>query len=300
VSGSVNWLSVSPSSGSTPGTLSVSVNPAGLAAGSYTGSVTVTSTAAGNSPQVVNVTYTVTLPPAPLPTSVVNAASQAPGAVAPGEIISIYGTNLGPVTAAGPVISDNSVGTAVAGVQVMFDNNAAPLLYVSATQINAVVPFELASQAQTHMTITYDGAVSAAVDLVVAPTAPGIFTVTENGAGQGAIINSTGGVNGASNPAPAGSVIVLYAAGGGETSPPGVTGNITPNDGTGLKYVSGVTVTVAGLVCDVMYAGSAPGFIEGALQINVQLPANVPAGSQPVVVTINNVSSQAGVTVAVQ
>jgi uncharacterized protein (TIGR03437 family) len=67
-----------------------------------------------------------------------------------------------------------------------------------------------------------------------------------------------------------------------------------------LKYVSGVTVTVAGLVCDVMYAGSAPGFIEGALQINVQLPANVPAGSQAVVVTINNVSSQAGVTVAVQ
>ena len=53
-------------------------------------------------------------------------------------------------------------------------------------------------------------------------------------------------MNSASNPAPQGSVIILYATGGGETSPQGITGNITPNDGTGLKQIAGVKVSVAG------------------------------------------------------
>jgi uncharacterized protein (TIGR03437 family) len=80
----------------------------------------------------------------------------------------------------------------------------------------------------------------------------------------------------------------------------GVTGGIAPNDGTGLKHVAGVSVTVAGLACKVVYAGSAPGFVEGALQINAQLPASVPSGTQAVVITVNGVSSQAGTTVAIQ
>ena len=107
-------------------------------------------------------------------------------------------------------------------------------------------------------------------------------------------------MNTAANPAAAGSVIVLYATGGGQTTPLGDTGNITPSDGTGLKDVPGVSVTVAGQDCTVQYAGSAPGFVEGALQINVQMPDTVPSGAQPVVVTVGGVSSPAGVTVAVK
>lgn len=295
-----NWLSVSPASGTSPANLTVTVNPAGLAPGTYTGTITVTSAGAANSPQSTAVTLTVAEPATPVPTSVMNAASQIPGAVAPGEIISIYGTNLGPATGAGGVISNNSLETTISGVQVTFGNIAAPLLYVSATQINAIVPFELAGQLQTHMEVSNNGAVSAALDLAVAAAAPALFTLTENGSGQGAIINATGGVNGASNPAPQGSIIVLYATGGGETSPAGVTGNITPSDGTGLKTVPGVSVTVAGLTCKVWYAGSAPGFVEGALQINAQLPPHVPSGAQPVVLTVDGASSQAGTTVVVQ
>ncbi len=299
-SGSTNWLSVTPASGTSPGNLSVTVNPAGLAAGNYTGTVTVTAAGAGNSPQTVGVTLAVAAAPLPLPGSVVSAASQVPGVIAPGEIISIYGTNLGPATGVGPVINGNSLGTVVSGIEVTFGNTPAPLLYVSATQINAVVPFEISGQLQTQMVITNNGSVSTALDLSVAAAAPGIFTVTQNGMGQGAILNSTGGVNSASNPAPQGSVIILYATGGGETSPQGITGNITPNDGTGLKQIAGVKVSVAGLACTVGYAGSAPGFVEGAMQLNVQLPAGVPSGSQPVVVTIDSASSQAATTVAVQ
>lgn len=295
-----NWLSVSPASGTSPANLTVTVNPAGLAPGTYTGTITVTSAGAANSPQSTAVTLTVAEPATPVPTSVMNAASQIPGAVAPGEIISIYGTNLGPAKGAGGVISNNSLETTIAGVQVTFGNIAAPLLYVSATQINAIVPFELAGQLQTHIEVSNNGAVSAALDLAVAAAAPALFTLTENGTGQGAIINGTGGVNGASNPAPQGSIIVLYATGGGETSPQGVTGNIMPGDGTGLKKVPDVSVTVAGLACNVLYAGSAPGFVEGALQINAQLPPNMPSGAQSVVLTVDSASSQAGTTVVVQ
>lgn len=298
-----NWLSVSPSSGTTPATLSVTVNPALLAVGTYFGTITVAPTAAGIGPQTMNVTLTVGAAVTPLPTSVTNAASQIPGAVAPGEIVSIYGTNMGPAEGVFGAISNNMLETTVAGIQVMFGNTPAPLLYVSATQINAIVPYELSGQIQTNMQVSNLGTVSATLQLSVTATVPGIFTLTENGQGAGAIINVgnvNGGINGAANPIPQGGAIEVFAAGLGQTTPQGVTGNITPLDGTGLKNVTGVTATVAGLPCTVLYAGSAPGFVEGAFQVNVQLPPSVPSGAQALVIKVNGVSSQAGVTVAVQ
>jgi uncharacterized protein (TIGR03437 family) len=294
-----NWLTVSPASGTTPGTLTIGVTPAALVAGTYAGTITVTAAGAGNSPQTLPVTLVVTPALTPLPTTVTNAASGAPGPVSPGGIISIFGTNLGPATGVTGTIANNLLSTEVAGVQVMFNNNPAPLLYVSATQINAIVPFALNGVFQTQMTVSNYGTVSTGLDLVVAPTSPALFTSTQTGTGQGAILNVNGSVNSSSNPAPADSIIVLYATGGGETSPAGVTGNITPADGP-FKLVPGVTVTVGGVPATVVFAGTAPGFVEGALQINVQMSASVPSGAQPVVVTVGGVSSPAGVTVAVQ
>lgn len=295
-----NWLSLTPISGSTPASLSVAVNPTGLAAGTYNGTVTVTSAGASNSPQTVAVTLVVTPATLPVPTTVVNAASGIPGALAPGEIISIYGTYLGPAKGVGLIVSGGKVQTTLAGIQVLFDGLAAPLLYVSSGQINAVVPFELNGRFQTRMQVSNNGTVSSTLDLAVTPAAPGLFTLTQNGMGQGAILNSTGNVNGTNSPAAKGSIIVLYATGGGETTPIGVTGAVTPIDGTGLKQISGVTVMVGGQAATVLYAGSAPGFVEGALQINVQLPANVLTGQLPVLMMVNGGSSQPGVTVAVQ
>ncbi len=295
-----SWLTVSPASGSTPGTLTIGVIPAGLNAGTYTGTVTVTAAGAGNSPQTVGVTLVVGAAATPVLTMAINAASGVPGPVAPGEIVSIFGTNLGPATGVVGTIASNLLSTEVAGVQVMFDNNPASLLYVSATQINAIVPFALNGVFQTKMTVSVYGTVSSPLDLTVAPTSPALFTSAQTGTGQGAILNTNSSVNSATNPAAAGSIVVLYATGGGETSPPGVTGNITPANGTGLKNVLGVTVTVGGVAGTVEYAGTAPGFVEGALQINVQLPDGLTAGAQPVLVSIGGVSSPAGVTVAVQ
>ena len=298
---SSDWLTVTPASGSTPLTLTIGVNPTGLAAGTYTGRVTVTATGAGNSPQTVTVTLVITPAVAPVLSGVRNAASGAPGAIAPGEIISIFGTNLGPTPGVTGTIANSVLGTQVAGIQVLFDNNPAPLLYVSATQINAVVPFELTGVFQTHMTVSNAGTVSSELDLNVAPTVPSLFTLTQTGTGQGAILNTNGSVNGTAAPAAQGSTIVLFGTGGGQTTPLGVTASITPADGTGLKKpVASYSATVGNLPATVAYIGSAPGFVEGAMQINVQLPEGLPSGPQPIVLTIGGVTSQAGVTVAIQ
>ena len=236
-----------------------------------------------------------------LVTVVKNGASYQVGPLAPGEIIAIFGTNLGgPSAGAFGVITGNTLGNTVGDVQVLFDNTAAPLLYVSDVQINCIVPFELSGRFQTHMQVTHSGAVSGTIYLNVTSAAPGLFTAGQSGSGQGAILNSDFSVNGTENPAPQGSYVLVYGTGGGQTNPLGVTGNITPSNGSGLKTIAGVTATVGGQPATVLYAGSAPGFVEGAMQFNVQLPAGLPPGPQPVVIAVNGVSSQSSLTVVVQ
>jgi uncharacterized protein (TIGR03437 family) len=303
-----NWLSVSPISGtagSTPANLTVSVNPQGLNPGTYTGSITFTATNASNSPLTINVTYVVTAIPTPAPTTVQNGGSFQSGAVAPGEIITIKGTNLGP-PAPGviPTVSSNRQPTLASDTQVTFDNNPAPLLYVSAGQVNALVPYEVAGRAQTRMIVTYKGTPSTALVLNVADSAPGIFPSSQPGVPptQGAIANDDGTLNSPSSPAIKGHSIVFYATGEGQTNPAGVDGLIIPADGTGLKKpVLPVQVMIGGVLANLQYAGSAPGFVSGALQINVAIPDGAPSGpAVPIVVTIGNASSGGGTTVAVE
>src|SRR5207302_9459415 len=123
----------------------------GLAPGTYTGMVTLTSPGAGNSPQAMHVTYTITPLAAPAPTIISNAASGVSGPVSPGEIVSIFGGNLGPSAGVPTVVSGGSIQTLIAETQVTFDNIPAPLLFVSATQINAIVPYGIAGRASTRL-----------------------------------------------------------------------------------------------------------------------------------------------------
>ena len=123
------------------------------------------------------------------------------------------------------------VATTLAGVQVLFNGLAAPLIYVSATQTAAVVPYELTPRTDATVQIVYQGVRSNALSVPVAVSAPGIFTQTQTGAGAGAIINQDGTVNSAANPAAKGSVIAIYATGEGQTIPSGINGKIN-NDGT--------------------------------------------------------------------
>lgn len=224
-----NWLIVSPGSATTPASLVVSVNPAGLAAGAYDGVITLTAGGAVNSPLAVSVRLVVTAAPvAPFVQSVVNAASFLPTSVSPGQIITLFGAGIGPASAVGlRLTSSGLVDTNIGDTRVLFDGIAAPMIYASNRQVSAIVPYGVAGRFNTRMELEYQGVRSNVIELRVVDAAPGIFTIDASGAGQGAILNQNFSVNAPSNPAARGSTVMIYATGEGQTNPGGVDGLIT-------------------------------------------------------------------------
>jgi uncharacterized protein (TIGR03437 family) len=294
-----NWLfAVDPNAAPTPAAVTVLAQSPGFAPGEYDGSITVTGPAGAVN---VPVTLLVTTGSGVLPSigSVVNAASQMPGAVAPGEIVTIYGYGVGPSQTAGFTLDSlSNAATMLNGAQVLFDGRPAPLLYGSAGQVNAIVPYEVASQASTAVEVVSSGIKSQAWGVAVTASAPAILTVSGSGAGQGAVLNQDNSVNGASNPAARGSVIQIFATGEGQTSPPGVTGSITQSSN---MPVLPVTVTIGGMDCAIQYAGSALGAVAGLLQVNAVVPAGVtPGATVPITLMAGGMRSPDGVTIAVQ
>ncbi len=304
-----NWLSVSPTSGTTPTTgtaaLTVTANPGTLGAGSYTGTILVSGTGSATGSTSITVTLTVT---APLPTinSVVNAASFISGAVSPGEIVTIFGTAMGPATAAYATVDPTTgkLATTIGGVQVLFNGILAPMIYASATQISAIVPYEMAPIASPAVWVKYVGQTSNAYQLNSVTTAPGLFTQNSQGSGPGAILNQDYSVNGPGNPAAKGSIVMVFMTGEGQTSPPGVTGAITtgtlpPPQVTPAPLLP-ISVLINGSPALWTYAGEAPGMAAGLMQLNVQIPANAPSGPLSIQVYIGSNISQNGVTVSVR
>ncbi len=231
---------------------------------------------------------------------IVNAANYTGGFVSPGEIVSVFGQQFGPVSLVGLQLgSAGNVLTQLAETRILFDGIPAPLIYSAAGVLSAIVPYEVAGQTSTNVRVEYQGTVSATVTVPVSPAAPAIFTSNASGMGQGAILNQDQTINDASNAAAAGSVIVFYATGEGQTNPGGVTGSVT-NNGT-TKPVLPVSVTIGGITAEILYAGEAPGLVAGVLQVNARIPANVAKGnSVPVSIAVGTAVGGAGVTVAVR
>ena len=148
---------------------------------------------------MVTVTVNVTSAPTPMPVTIINSAIiNGFGAVAPGELIAIKGTNLGPVCAGAACVSggaqftvnaQGTVSSTLAGVQVLFDTIPGTPTYVSPTQINVIVPWEIAGRVATNMVVSYNGVASAAFPLQVAAVSPGIYTQNATGSGQSAALN---------------------------------------------------------------------------------------------------------------
>jgi uncharacterized protein (TIGR03437 family) len=135
----------------------------------------------------------------------------------------------------------------------------------------------------------------------VTDTAPAIFSLTQTGSGQGAILNQDGTVNGTPTAAARGSVVQIFATGAGQLNPGGVTGSVTSSAGpTFPQPVGPVSVTIGGQPATVQFAGSAPALVSGVLQVNAVVPQNVALGSQPIVLTVGNNSSLGNITVAVR
>src|ERR1017187_2513207 len=242
---SLGWLSVSPTSGTTPNTgtfnITVTANPTGLNAGTYNGSMIIAGTGLATGTTIVNHTHAITAP-VPAITKVTSAASYATGAVSPGELISIFANASNPI---GPIpavqlSSANcpspctNVPTTMGGVQVEFLPSGvyAPLTYVSATQINAVVPYEVQTAGPNlSVEVKYLGQVSSASVLQTVATAPGIITLNGSGTGTAAMlqydaIGNYQGINSGSNPASPGWVLVMYVTGEG-LIPSAATGSVT-------------------------------------------------------------------------
>jgi uncharacterized protein (TIGR03437 family) len=299
---------VSPTTGSTPQNLTVSVNPQGLTAQTYSGSISIA--AAGVPTLSIPVSLTVTSPPAPQPVVIQNNATDVAGVIAPGEELAIKGNFLGPSTPTnGILFSVNSSGTVsstLSGVQVLFDSNPGTPIYVSANQINVIVPYEINGRLSTSMVVMYNGVASAPFQLSVAAASPGLFTNNFTGSGQVAALNQNNSFNGSGSgfqAAPRGTVVSLYGTGGGQTSPASVTGSVTPvpTSASTLLNIANVTATVGGLPATVQFAGEAPGLITGIFQVNVLIPNGVTPGSAvPVSVSIGTIASPLGTTIAVQ
>jgi uncharacterized protein (TIGR03437 family) len=205
---------------------------------------------------------------------------------------------MGPTAALGAVVSaDGTIGSQLGGVSVLFNNFAAPILYASATQINCVAPYEIARLSNVSVKVNYTGQSSTLYPANVVGVAPAIF--------QGAILNQSGSRNTPQNPAAVGSVVVFWMTGEGQTNPSGLTGRITQvnNSSTGPLTPQPLitpTVTIGGQAAKVLFYGEAPGLVSGILQMNVEVPAGLPAGSSPLVVWFGPISSHGGIAVAVQ
>jgi endo-1,4-beta-xylanase len=237
------------------------------------------------------------LPPTLNATAIVNAASYQSGAVAPGELVTVYGADLGPGTLVGAALAANGlVSSNLSGTQVLFDGVAAPIVYALAGQTSVVVPYEASGKQQTMVQYEFNGIVSNTVALAVVPSAPAIFAADASGKGPGAIRNQDNSLNTAQNPAKAASVIQIYGTGGGATAGVDVDGALA---GSG-KQALPVTATLGGLTALVLYAGPAPGEVNGVMQVNVTVPSGLASGAQPVIITVGGVASQSGITVAIQ
>jgi uncharacterized protein (TIGR03437 family) len=301
------WISVTPAAGVAPGNVIVSVNPAGLLAGTYSGIILIaTGTSAAGATQNVGVTLTVSagaaapIISAPTITSLVSGASFLPSPLAPGEIISLFGHGLGPSDSAPMRLTAGGlVDNTLAGTRVTIDGTPAPLLYTQAGLVNAVVPFSVAGKSTVQVQIEYQGVRSAPVSFLVADAAPAIFSIDGSGRGQGAILDQDTSVNSDLNPADRGSIMVLYASGAGLMVPASDDGAIA-GDVLG-KPVAAVSVLVDGQDTEILYAGAAPGLVAGVLQVNFRLPQQIRTGSAVgILLKVGRFTSQPGVTVAIR
>jgi uncharacterized protein (TIGR03437 family) len=208
-----------------------------------------------------------------------NAASGATGAIAPGEILALTGITIGPRPAVSSAVSP--VGTSLGGTTVTINGTPAPILYTQADQTNIIVPWG-ATGTTASIVVTQGATVSQTLSVPIAAAAPGLFTLS----GGALAWNQDGTLNSATNAAPAGSVVVLYATGLGQTDPAGTDGAKYGNLVL-AETVTPVTATVGGKAATVIYAGGAPGQVAGVMQVEVVVPTGAGTGAVPVVITSN-------------
>jgi uncharacterized protein (TIGR03437 family) len=249
--------------------------------------------------------YTITQqapgPPPVVLSSVANAANYNTDAVSPGEIVALFGSNMGPASIVTLQVDKGTVTNLLAGTQVLFDGVPAPMIYTLQGQVSAVVPYAVAGKTNTQVQVSYQGAVSNTLPVPVRAATPAIFSLDSTGVGPGAILNQDTSTNSTGNPAARLSIIALYCTGGGVTTPASPDGAVIGVPPPVLSQTPLVTVTIGGVNAAVKFAGAAPGAVAGLTQINVEVPAGLsPALALPVIVKIGDFASTGSATVSVK
>jgi uncharacterized protein (TIGR03437 family) len=294
------WITVSPASGSAPSTLTVSVNPANLAPGTYTTNVQIAADGALGSPASVAVTLVVQgTPTAGTITSVVNGATFQPG-FASATWVTIFGANLSQITytwQAGDLVN-GLLPVNLRGVSVTINGAPAYVEYISPTQINVLAPDD-ATTGQVPVQVSTAQQPSNIVTATKTQLAPAFFTV-----GNGAYVAaehldysylgpaslSSPGYN--FTPAAPGEPIILYGTGFGPTNPPAPSAQF----GAPALLANSVQITIGGIAASATFAGLIG---PGLYQFNVTVP-DLPTGDAPVGAAIGAVATPTGVSIPVQ
>jgi minor extracellular serine protease Vpr len=263
------------------------IGGAEVSLGGSPGTFTITATAGGQ-----QFAFTASTRAVPNISSFANAAAANPGAaVAPGSYISLFGSALSDETDSSTTAR---LPLAIDYVIVSFDVPSAGisvpghLTYVSPSQVNVQVPWELEGQPSAQIKVTINYSYGNVVTLPLQNFAPAFFEGTP---GVAAALDANYKVVGAANPAVRGQSIALYANGLGPVTNTPASGD--PASSTLLSLTTSTpTVTIGGVPAPVSFSGLAPGFA-GLYQINVTVPSTISAGTQPIVVSIGGQSSKA-------
>jgi uncharacterized protein (TIGR03437 family) len=286
------WLNVSAASGAAPASVSVSVDPSNLAAGTYNGSVQITAAGVSGSPATIAVTLTVQgNPPSGTITGITNAGSFQPG-FASATWVSIFGTNLSQTTYTWQASDfvNGQLPTSLRGVSVTINGMPAYVEYISPTQINVLAPDDAATgSVQVQVTTAKQQSNSLAAQKQ--QFAPSFFTLDGTSV---AAEHTDGTLISASSPAHPGETVQIYGTGFGPTNPATPTGQLVA---TPAMLANTVQMTIGGATATVVYGG----LVEAGLnQLNVTIPASLPNGNAAITASIGGVQTQTGVSITVQ
>jgi uncharacterized protein (TIGR03437 family) len=298
-SGGAFWTALSATAGSAPGTLSVSVNPANLAAGSYTTTITIAAQDPSVSPASVAVTFVVQGAIAPgTIAAVVNAASYQPGFAA-ATWVAIFGANLSQLTyawQAGDIVN-GMLPTTLEGISVTMNGQPAYVSYISPTQINVLAPDD-ATVGPVEVQVTLGGQARDAVTAQKNQFAPAFFTFDGTHATAQHLDYSLVGAPNllpglVTTPAQPGETILLYGTGFGPTNPAQPTGQTVT---AAAPLANPVQLSIGGVAVTPGFSGLSG---SGLYQFNVTVPVSLPAGDAAVLASIGGVATQTGVLITV-
>ena len=246
----------------------------------------------------LNLTGTAVLSPTIRQNTVVNAANLKYGGIAPGEIIAIFGVNIGPNTAM--TAPAGALPTTLGGTSVLFNGTAVPIAYTSAVLNIVQAPMSLTSGSAVSVQVNYNNQSSNAVQPMAQDTAPGVFTLEQGGQGAVKAINlANNTLNTMATPAAKGSYITIYATGLGAVNPAVAAGQVTPGSPVSTTVKTDTAASIGGVPATVTFAGLAPN-LRGYYQVNIQIPQGAPSGAQELVISTGGNASQSGATVYVQ